>query len=552
VEVEIQGIKGELEQNARRYLSLARPLGEDPSAARIRRLHERAEQEIREALEPFGYYDVDVEAALERTDGGWLATYRVDEGEPVRVAERRIELRGEGSDSKELREARNAFALAEGDTLDHRAYDSGKQRLLERALENGYLDAKYDTARLIVAPERREARIELVIKTGRRYRFGEVTFEQDILHDRFLQRYVPFETGDPYRSEQLLELRRGLDGSGYFARVDVSADRDRAEGLSVPVRVALEPRDPQSFGVGIGFATDIGPRLSLDYDHRRVNRRGHHFHSKGTLSPVRQSLRSSYEIPLARPATDKLAVTFRTSRNSNDDRRSRNIQTGAAIIRDRGKLRRTMRLNLERERFRIGDDTDRSIVVLPGASVTYSLTDNPVFTRRGVRLGGDIRGTSEAIGSTVDFTRIELNGKFIRGLWPSGRMILRGELGFLQSTNFDDVPLTQRFFTGGDRSVRGFDYQSLSPRNADGDRTGGERLMVGSAEYNHRIVGDWGAAVFFDTGDAFRADNLSLERAAGVGIRWASPLGMVRLDVARTLSEDSPSHRVHVTVGPDF
>ena len=114
------------------------------------------------------------------------------------------------------------------------------------------------------------------------------------------------------------------------------------------------------------------------------------------------------------------------------------------------------------------------------------------------------------------------------------------------------VPISERFFAGGDNSVRGYDYESLGPKDSNGEVAGGRYLVVGSAEYEHRLWGKWGAAVFYDAGNALDAIDDKLKHGAGIGLRWQSPVGPVRVDVASALSEDNNPLRLHVTVGSDL
>ena len=119
--------------------------------------------------------------------------------------------------------------------------------------------------------------------------------------------------------------------------------------------------------------------------------------------------------------------------------------------------------------------------------------------------------------------------------------------------NFLDVPVSFRFFTGGDNSVRGYAYQSLGPTNAQGEVVGGKHLLVGSIELEGAIGQNWGAAVFYDAGNAFDDfDSLNLAQSAGVGVRYYTPVGPIRLDIARQLGVSDPSYRFHFTIGMQF
>jgi len=137
------------------------------------------------------------------------------------------------------------------------------------------------------------------------------------------------------------------------------------------------------------------------------------------------------------------------------------------------------------------------------------------------------------------------------GLWPDARLLLRGAFGAVDGADVDDLPLSQRFFAGGDNSVRGFDYQTLGPTNEQGQVVGGRFLTVASVELEQLIVRNWGAAVFVDSGNAMNDHGTGLRTAAGVGLRYRSPVGVFRVDVAKAVDGDE-SPRLHLSLGVDL
>ena len=109
-----------------------------------------------------------------------------------------------------------------------------------------------------------------------------------------------------------------------------------------------------------------------------------------------------------------------------------------------------------------------------------------------------------------------------------------------------------RFFAGGDQSIRGYDYHSLGPEDADGNVIGGSSLLTGSIEYEHRLFGNYYGAAFVDAGNAFDGTDLNAVVGAGVGIKWRSPIGPIRLYVAHPFSLDETGIKLHVSVGVDL
>jgi translocation and assembly module TamA len=156
------------------------------------------------------------------------------------------------------------------------------------------------------------------------------------------------------------------------------------------------------------------------------------------------------------------------------------------------------------------------------------------------------------MGSTISLLQGRANAKLIHGL-GTGRLILRGEAGATAGAGVEELPSSLRFFAGGDTSVRGFGFQQLGPVDDDGNLIGGRYLLVGSVEYDHPIGGGkWGVAIFIDLGNAFNDFNdYELKGGGGVGLRWRSPVGPLRLDLAHA-PDSNDNFRIHFTMGPDL
>ncbi|MED5510548.1 MAG: BamA/TamA family outer membrane protein, partial [Pseudomonadota bacterium] len=178
--------------------------------------------------------------------------------------------------------------------------------------------------------------------------------------------------------------------------------------------------------------------------------------------------------------------------------------------------------------------------------------DNTLYTRHGGRLSLSLSGASEALLSDVTFGQVVLRGKYIRSIGENSRIITRAAVGATEVNDFEQLPSSLRFFAGGDNSIRGFDYQSLGPEGDDGEVEGGRYLAVGSLEYENMFLGDWGGAVFTDFGNAYNSFSDPIEYSVGVGVRWRSPVGLIRVDLAKALSDTDESIALHIVIGPDL
>ncbi|MFO0754779.1 MAG: autotransporter assembly complex family protein [Thermodesulfovibrionales bacterium] len=553
VHISVEGVEGDLLENILGYLSIEQHKKDaDLSEEDVRRLYEQAPEEIRSALQPFGFYKPDITSALSREEGAWRAHFQIAPGPAVRIRTIDLAVSGPGSGDPRLERLREDFPVKEGQVLQHEKYEKAKRMLQETAAERGYLDAEFLEHKVVVHREEYYAVVELHLATGPLYHFGEVTFHQEALRPEFMVRFLPFRAGDPYRISGLLDLQSALYESDYFSEVEVMPRKDLAEDLVIPVEVFLEPRKRQKYVFGIGYGTDTGVRGILGWENRRVNRRGHKFTAELNFSEIRGSLTSRYTIPMKHPVTDHFDISAGFSQDRTETSRSATRLLGVSYTQVRGKWQETFYLNFQQEKFTISDESGDSTLLLPGTNWVRVKADNRINTTNGSRLLLDLRGAHTALVSDTSFVQARVNAKVIRSLGSIGRIILRGDVGTTQAGDFSRLPPSQRFFAGGDQSVRGYAYNSLGPESAEGKVIGGKHLLVGSVEYEQHIVKKWSAAVFFDAGNALARFSGPLEQGAGFGVRWKSPVGPVRVDLAWALSKPGTPWRIHITMGPDL
>ncbi|MEM1434058.1 MAG: autotransporter assembly complex family protein [Pseudomonadota bacterium] len=519
----------------------------------FRRQVQRAAEEARQALAPFGFYDPRSEVQVEGEAERRSVRLNVNPGPQTVLRSVVIELSGSGADQPELERLQNASGLEPQAPLRHAAYDGAKQRLLETALALGYLDAAFATAELKVYPEARAADVRLQLNTGERYRFGPIVVEQDILRPQFVDRLVNVEPGAVFDVQQLIDLQLLLNDTDYFANVHIDADHERAADHQVPVTVHTQAQASQAYRTGIGYGTDTGPRASLGVDLRRLNRRGHQFSADLRGSAIRNTLATEYRIPIKDVARDRFRLFARLDEAQIGDSDSDQFSLGASREDSWLGLRRQLYLRYNGERFSFGSaPSDESRLLMPGISLSYDRADDRVFVRRGFSVRVDTHGAIESLASDTTFLSTLLSLRLVRPLGPRSRFLLGAELGYLEVDDFDALPPGERFFTGGDRTVRGYSFQSLAPENADGDVIGGTRLSMVTAEVDTLLVGNFGVAAFVDHGAASSSLGSDLSTGIGLGVRYRSPVGMIRIDFAHPLDDDDRAVRLHLTLGSDL
>ncbi len=554
IHVEIEGVDTVLEANVRLFLSIEQQKDHAlMSDGRMRRLHQKATQEISAALQPYGFYQPEVTASLtELASGEWQALYIIDAGPGLPIAEVNLNIIGTMKEDPLLQKLLNDHALKPGNTFVHPEYESLKSELSALASEHGYVEAKFTRARVEIDLNLYQARVYIDFESGPRYSFGEITLDQDVLEPEFLNRYIPFQKGDLYSLGQVIRLQRALNDSNYFQVVEVVPERPRADSREIPIRVSLAPRKRHRYDFGLGYGTDTGARAKFGWRMPRVNQRGHRIDSEIIVSEIGYDVSANYRVPVFNPRTDQLVYSIREEREETDTNDSTLRSLAISFNHNREKWREVLTLSYEKEEFEVADDSGDSTLLMPGVSWTRTWGGDFINVLDGLRFSFGVRGASENFVSDTDFTQLVGGLKFITSIDARNRFIMRGTLGTTSTDNFDQLPSSIRFFTGGAQSVRGYSYESLGPTDESGDVIGGEHLMIGSIEFEHYFNDRWGAAVFLDAGNALESFGDDLEQGAGFGVRWKSPVGSVRIDLANAISTDDKDWRLHVVIGPDL
>jgi translocation and assembly module TamA len=554
VQVVIEGIDGALLENVRLLLSIEQQRDSpDLSPGRLRRLHTKALEEIPLALQPFGFYRSGVDAELrQEPDGNWLARYVITPGTPLPLRQVELTLQGEALEDESFLALQKATPLQPGQPLNHPLYEGYKRDLLRLAEERGYFDAVFTKQAIRIDLQAYHADIALQFDSGKRYRFGPVTFSGEIaLEPELLQRYLPFTSGDPFSALELQSLQQVLSQSDYFDHVEVRVEREQAVDGSVPITVLLTMRQRSKYRFGLGYGTDTGPRGSIGLERRYTNGRGNRFAAELMLSQIKQSAEANYTIPLENPSSDRAVLHSEYRLDQTEDIDSRALLVGAGIERAAGLWRRSYALNYQLEDFEIGLQSGHSRLLMPSLNWMYVDSAPLLYLIHGSRTSIELRGAAKGAGSDTSFFQTRLSGKYIVPV-PIGRFLFRGDAGVINTPEFELLPPSVRFFAGGDYSVRGYAYKSLGPTDSAGNVVGGRYLLVGSAEYEISLGDKWSGALFVDAGNAFNEGEYLLARGVGLGLRRKLPIGWLRIDFARAISAEGQPWRFHLTIGPDL
>ena len=391
--------------------------------------------------------------------------------------------------------------------------------------------------------------MEIEYATGPLLRFGAIEYDSLTFDRGLIDDLIGVRAGEPFTSARLLELRRSLGESGRFERVEIDADPAAAVDNRVPVRLTLVPRKRFHYSVGAEYSTDLGPAVTAAFENRRVNRRGHTLRTELRASPVAGQFGVEYRFPrIATARPESFGLDAELAYDVVDTGTTQSARLGGDWrIEHEDAWRERRGIELLHERFDDGDKNRAVTLLTPLWGFDHEALDDARRPRKGRRWSLNLRGSP---GPSTQFTQIEAGIGWLDTIGPL-KLRLRTGGGATWVSDFEKLPTRYRFYAGGDRSVRGYDYRTLGPKSNDGDVIGGRYFATASAEIELPVHADWGVAAFADTGNAWN-DWGGLNSGIGVGARWYSPLGPVELDLAHPLDDPDTDLRVHLRVGIGF
>lgn len=607
--VDVRGLDETMALNVRVSLSLVDAIGRDLSGRRLAYLLREAENETREALEPFGYYSPKIvvertrdgvttvvggsasgttpaptapansqvpTAATETTPPGErrantspvTVTITVDLGEPVTVRRSNLAIEGEGDNDKYLQQDLGEFQPQAGDVFDHALYEASKTRITRRLAERGYFDADFASRQVEVTRAEHAADIDLVWNSGDRYDMGPVTITQTprrIIRESLIERLIYWEEGSYYHQGKLDRFRESLARLDYFAGIDIEPQPENAVDGRVPVAVTLTPAKRSIYTAGLSYGTDSGAGVRLGLERRYLNNRGHKLLTQIDWAQKRKTATVQYRIPAFALLDGWYTVSAQFYDEQSDYLDTRKIQlVGSRSGQVNDRLNAVASLHALRERWLFADLENGEVAtpvynyatfVYPSLRGEYIDADNRVFPRDALGITAELRGGLSGLGSDASFLQAWGIARWYRGIGERDRLIVRGEAGYTFTNELVDMPPSLRFYAGGDRSIRGYGYREVGPIlvTESGKRyaLGAKNVLTGSVEYEHYFNDSWGAAAFVDTGDAFD-DRPDFRTGVGIGVRWRSPVGPVRIDVAHGLNDPDSQFEIYLNIGADL
>ncbi len=548
VSLKLKGIDGALEDNVKAYLS---SIPEKDYSTSLR-FQARLDQSITEALNALGYYHAKISYSI--SEGNDELIVNIHKGLPVKIKVMDVVISGEAKEDEEFTNLIAKSPLKVGRILNQGEYDSLKSGIRNLALQRGYFNGDFKLNKLEVIPELNEANVRLHYDSGIRYHFGPVEITGSQIWENRVESMRPFEIGEPYLVSDVGEYNQNLSNTDWFSSVFVEPDLSKLEdGRELPIKVSLAPAAKNQIETGIGYSTDTGVRGTLKWKKPWVSARGHSFNTALSLSKPEQTITAGYKIPLDDVLREYYQLQFGLKHLDNRDTES--LESNLAVERHwltDGGWHKTVYVRHLYENFSQGLQDDGVQFVLPGATFSRTRVRGGSMPMWGDKQSVTVEYGDPALLSETRVLRLLGRSSWIRGIGENHRGLFRLEGGANITEEFEKLSPSLRFFAGGDNNIRGYGYESISPVDESGALTGAKYILSSTLEYQYRVYGNWWAATFYDIGDAFN-DTPEWKSGAGVGIRWASPVGPVSFEFAWGLDEKPNNEfRIHFSLGPEL
>ena len=506
----------------------------------------------KESLVALGYYQAKAVTSVNGDEKKQTVTVDVELGTRTSIITLDLKLTGEALKDKNFQQLLNDFPIKEGQFLDHGEYESAKSRFRSLAQRYGYFDAKYKKSSVEVTQKSNTAIINLWFDSGIRYQFGELIFDTETPAEKFIHSLLNFKVSDPFDISVLNEFNQDLNKTGYFKSITILPDMRNKNGRKIPIHVITYMQPEDSFNAGIGFSTDEGIRGKFRWTRPWINQYGHSFETNITASIPKQEASATYKIPLEDPLYNFFSIQagYKVLDQNDTDTQQSVVGFNRHWRLDNDWLR-TVYIRFDNESGSQGQQEFDTSLILPGISFSRIRSKGGINIDWGDKLLVYSEFANENLFSSDDVVKIYGQSKIIR-TYSGHQFLASTEAGAILSDSIYNVPSSMRFFTGGDQSIRGYDYEEIAPRDSEGYLIGGSYLATASVEYRFPIAQKWKLAAFTDLGTATDDFSEPLSIGTGLGVVWASPVGPIRFYVAAPLTDTGDAFKIHLMIGPEL
>ncbi|MGB0899207.1 MAG: autotransporter assembly complex protein TamA [Psychrobium sp.] len=498
---------------------------------------------VNQALQALGYYSSKVVLSFNNSGAKPQVTIDIAMGYPIVILKSQYQVVGAGKSFPPFMAQRNSYPLVVGSKLDHGSYQTVKTAMMDIARVYGFFDAKWVKHEIAVDLETQSATIQLIFDTGSRYTFGKISIAKEHASNDIIYAMAPFKEGENFTSTAITNYNIALNQSRYFTSVQAIPELPDTLQKQINIIVTAVNRPRNVVEISAGFTSELGERGRLKWVKPWINRYGHSLESEIKLNKQEQSVTNNYKVPHGDPNLDytNYVLGWRHTSNFNDTsnryrKYSLQWQRHQQINED---WKRILLLKYEREKDNTQTVTRTHLI--PGFSYVRERRIGGITPNWGDRQFVQVEVSDKAWGSQSSFYKLSMRSNWLRQFNETHQVLLKLDAGYISANDINQVPISMRFFAGGDNNLRAYDFNSISPLDDNNKSRGALTQLLGTIEYSYPVTDKWRLAIFHDVGtigDKFFKDKYS---DAGIGIRWETPVGLIRLDFAKGLKSSDIS-----------
>lgn len=515
---------------------------------------------ILDSFRSFGFYATQI-TALDLVSPTQCQQWQVNFvlGEPARLKQINIDADAPLSDNPVLAGIVSDFNTLIGERFSQAQYNQLKDRLYSQAIAQGFFDIEVGSSAIRVADNFVDVTLEYAFVFGERYHIRRMVLLDNTLDETLLNNIITLTPNTPYSLERVTEMRSALNLSGYFNNVQIRPDIAKRSDGKVDLLARLQEKNKHYLEYGIGFSTDVGPRASASLRRPRLNEAGHSLRLNTQISVPEQQLTATYKVPLSDPNEDYINYQLGIERINFNETESNSVSLGAtrffpmrSLSENLTQWKGTIFTRFDYADFTQNTQNTNTTLLFWGASMHYLNANDVLFPSRGERHDITLETAQNWVLSDFSVYRLTAQTKWLRPLTEKWSWLGIGRAGLLSTDAFLQTPTDLRFFVGGDQSVRGFGYKDLAPINLQGELLGGDKFVSTQQELIYHLDDQWGVATFIDAAKIQKEASRLHAKSAGIGAIWRSPIGPVRVYIARGTSDLEAQWRLHLLLGPQL
>lgn len=529
-------------------------------------LLKRAEQQLPGMLEicnAHGYYQAFAEVELSKqAENAFEVIFGFDPGPVYQLADIQIEVEPSGRQPGPKLLNPDELGIPKGSPALAEKILQAKTRLQQSVRSQGYLQATLGKPEVRVDSSKQSVAVAFSLRPGPLVKLGSTTIQGlDRVDPEYVLNMIPWKQGDTYDPKLIQEFKTKLMTTNLFNMVKVEFAKGPTKKGLLPVRVRVRERDQRSVRLGLGFETDIGPLGKAAWEHKNFLGQGERLSVSSNLSREQQTLSGAFEKPNFFRPDQSLRLFSSLIREDYDSYQSTALQAEANIRRQlTPEINLSGGVGYKGQTIKDAEGSNRFHLLFFPGRIEWDSRDALLNPTQGMQIGLGLTPYQNVNPADLTFFKSTLTTKWYQSLSADKNLILalRAKIGSISGAVTEDVPADERFYAGGGGSVRGYPFQEISPQQ-EGDPFGGRSILEVSSEIRWKMWERFGLAFFLDGGQVTKdplpdvSDDIFW--GAGLGLRYYTDLGPLRLDVAFPLNKEQhidDSWQFYISIGQAF